>query len=66
MLGKSSATELHPCRALDTLFISSQFQWLFYLSGLQSSNADAVELDLTALPVCGAAHKGEHCVFRGK
>lgn len=37
----------------------------FYLSGLPSRNADTVELDPAALPVCGAAHKGEHRLFRG-
>ena len=38
---------------------------MFYLSGLPSGDADAVELDPAALPVCREAHKGEQRLFRG-
>jgi hypothetical protein len=34
-------------------------------SGVQSGHADTVELDPTAVPVRGAAHSGELCLFRG-
>lgn len=38
---------------------------VFHPEGIPSGHADAVELDLTVVPVCGAACKGEHCIFRG-
>lgn len=33
--------------------------------GLPRGHADPVELDPAALPVCGAARQGKHCLLRG-
>ena len=48
------------CLAVQTAVVT-----VFSPAGLPRGNADAVELDPAALPVCGAAREGERCLLRG-